>query len=381
MINMKMLYILNTTNKVNNFSYSSMLAAQELGIEFHIVGNWTGYTNSDDKKADEKKYGIKIHQIDFIRNPYNPKNFKAYYQVFKLIKKEQFDMIHCNTPIGGIIGRLAGKKCKVKKIIYQAHGFHFYKGSPKKNWLIYYPIERWLAHYTDILITINSEDYELSKTKFKLHNGGKVYYIPGVGIDLTQYELPDNVRKIKRTELGLKETDIALISAGELNENKNNKIIIQALSELKNNNINYIICGVGPKYSELKKIVSDNNLDDFVHFLGYRNDIKELYKACDIFVMSSFREGLPRSMMEAMACGLPCIASKIRGNVDLIENGIGGYLLSPKNVNGFAESITVLSNNELLRKQMGSYNLDVIKKYDIEVVKKKIEEIYREVLN
>lgn len=378
---MKMLYILNTTNKVNNFSYSSMLAAQELGIEFHIAGNWTGYTNSDDKKADEKKYGIKIHQIDFIRNPYNPKNFKAYYQVFKLIKKEQFDMIHCNTPIGGIIGRLAGKKCKVKKIIYQAHGFHFYKGSPKKNWLIYYPIERWLAHYTDILITINSEDYELSKTKFKLHNGGKVYYIPGVGIDLTQYELPDNVRKIKRTELGLKETDIALISAGELNENKNNKIIIQALSELKNNNINYIICGVGPKYSELKKIVSDNNLDDFVHFLGYRNDIKELYKACDIFVMSSFREGLPRSMMEAMACGLPCIASKIRGNVDLIENGIGGYLLSPKNVNGFAESITVLSNNELLRKQMGSYNLDVIKKYDIEVVKKKIEEIYREVLN
>ena len=189
------------------------------------------------------------------------------------------------------------------------------------------------------------------------------------------------MRKIKRTELGLKETDIALISAGELNENKNNKIIIQALSKLKNNNIHYIICGVGPKYSELKKIVSDSNLDDFVHFLGYRNDIKELYKACDIFVMPSFREGLSRSMMEAMACGLPCIASKIRGNVDLIKKGKGGYLLSPEDVNDFAQSMMALSNNELLRKQMGGYNLDVIKKYDIEVVKKEIEEIYREALN
>lgn len=366
MINMKMLYILNTTNKVNNFSYSSMLAAQELGIEFHIAGNWTGYTNSDDKKADEKKYGITIHQIDFIRNPYNPKNFKAYYQVVKLIKKEQFDMIHCNTPIGGIIGRLAGKKCKVKKIIYQAHGFHFYKGSPKKNWLIYYPIERWLAHYTDILITINSEDYELSKTKFKLHNGGKVYYIPGVGIDLTQYELPDNVRKIKRTELGLKETDIALISAGELNENKNNKIIIQALSELKNNNIHYIICGVGPKYSELKKIVSDNNLDDFVHFLGYRNDIKELYKACDIFVMPSFREGLSRSIMEAMASGLPCVVSKIRGNVDLIHNS--KLLCKPNSVNDFVQAITELISSKETRTKIVETNHNTLGKYSIKEV-------------
>lgn len=374
------LFISNITYKITSFSSSSIYATHKMGMRFIHAANWSK-ASAEQIELFEKENDITICNVPISRSPFSLSNIESFKKLCRIVKDNNVEYIHCNTPVGGLLGRLAGKKCKVKKIIYQAHGFHFYKGSPKKNWLIYYPIERWLAHYTDILITINSEDYELSKTKFKLHNGGKVYYIPGVGIDLTQYELPDNVRKIKRTELGLKGTDIALISAGELNENKNNKIIIQALSELKNNNIHYIICGVGPKYSELKKIVSDNNLDDFVHFLGYRNDIKELYKACDIFVMPSFREGLSRSMMEAMACGLPCIASKIRGNVDLIKNGNGGYLLSPEDVNGFAQSIMALSNNELLRKQMGGYNLDVIKKYDIEVVKKEIEEIYREVLN
>lgn len=374
------LFISNITYKITSFSSSSIYATHKMGMRFIHAANWSK-ASAEQIELFEKENDITICNVPISRSPFSLSNIESFKKLCRIVKDNNIEYIHCNTPVGGLLGRLAGKKCKVKKIIYQAHGFHFYKGSPKKNWLIYYPIERWLAHYTDILITINSEDYELSKTKFKLYNGGKVYYIPGVGIDLTQYELPDNVRKIKRTELGLKETDIALISAGELNENKNNQIIIQALSELKNNNIHYIICGVGPKYSELKKIVSDNNLDDFVHFLGYRNDIKELYKACDIFVMPSFREGLSRSMMEAMACGLPCIASKIRGNVDLIKNGKGGYLLSPNDVNGFAESMMALSNDELLRKQMGSYNLDVIKKYDIEVVKKEIEEIYREVLN
>ena len=223
---MKMLYILNTTNRVNNFSYSSMIAAQQLGVEFHIAGNWTGYSDNKEKEADEEKYGIRIHQIDFIRTPYDLRNIKAYKQLVQLMKREKFDVIHCNTPTGGVLGRLAGKKCKVRKIIYQAHGFHFYKGAPKKNWLIYYPIEKWLAKYTDALITINNEDYGLAKSKFQLRHNGKVYYVPGVRIDLSQYDLPDGIREKKRAELGLKETDIVLISSGELNENKNNQIII-----------------------------------------------------------------------------------------------------------------------------------------------------------
>ena len=163
----KLLYILNVATRVNNFSYTSMVAAQVLETEFHIAGNWS-YGSDEERVADEKRCGIKIHQIDFIRTPYHPGNIKAYVQLKKLIQKEKYDGIHCNTPIGGVLGRIVGKKCKIEKMIYQAHGFHFYKGAPKKNWLLYYPVEKWLARYTDALITINQEDYEFAKRVCKL---------------------------------------------------------------------------------------------------------------------------------------------------------------------------------------------------------------------
>ena len=158
----KLLYILNVANKVNNFSYTSMLAAQELGFEFHIAGNWS-YESDEERMDDEERYGIKIHQVDFVRTPYHPGNIKAYKQLKSLAQKEQYDVIHCNTPIGGVLGRIIGKQLNVPKVCYQAHGFHFYKGAPKVNWIIYYPIEKWLAKHTDALITINKEDFELQK--------------------------------------------------------------------------------------------------------------------------------------------------------------------------------------------------------------------------
>lgn len=374
---MKMLYILNTTNRVNNFSYSSMVAAQELGIEFHIAGNWTGYNNSSERREDEKKYGIKIHQIDFIRAPYDPRNIKAYKQVIELLKREKFDVIHCNTPIGGVIGRLAGKRCDVKTIIYQAHGFHFYKGAPKINWLIYYPIEKWLAHYTDALITINHEDYIKAQT-FHLNNHGKVYYVPGVGIDLSEFDNIEQYRKEKRLELGLKDDDIAIISVGELNKNKNNSTIILALDKIKNSSIHYFLCGTGEEQNNLQVLVEKLGLEKNVHFLGYRKDIKELYSATDFFVMPSIREGLSRSIMEAMASGLPCIVSKIRGNVDLIENNIGGILCSPNSAEEFANAIEkcIFFNS----KELGKNNLERIKKFDIHSVKKELLNIYTKVV-
>ena len=161
----KLLYVLNVAQRVNNFSHSAMLAAKELGFEFHIAGNWS-YPSDLEREADEKEYGIRIHQIDFIRTPYHPGNWKAYVQLKKLVQREKYDVIHCNTPIGGVLGRVVGRQCKVPKIIYQAHGFHFFKGAPKTNWILFYPIEHWLARYTDVLITINHEDYNFAKNKF-----------------------------------------------------------------------------------------------------------------------------------------------------------------------------------------------------------------------
>ena len=331
----KLLYITNISRGVSSFSVAAVRATEDLGVEFHLAGNFDG-TTKESLRKNEKEYGVKLHQIDFIRTPYDLRNIKAYKQLVQLMKREKFDAIHCNTPIGGVLGRLAGKKCKVRKIIYQAHGFHFYKGASKKNWLIYYPIEKWLAKYTDALITINNEDYELAKSKFQLRHNGKVYYVPGVGIDLSQYDLSDGIREKKRTELGLKETDFALISMGDLIERKNYSVAIKAMSKISDLNIHYFICGKGPEEAKLIKLSEELGLRKRVHFLGYRNDIKELLKAADAFLFTSKQEGLARSLMEAMASGLPCVVSNIRGNTDLLENTNSGFLCEATDVLGYS---------------------------------------------
>ncbi len=374
----KILYILNKANRVNNFSYTSMLAAKNIDFDFHIAGNWS-YESDEERIKDEEKYNIKIHQVDFIRAPYHPGNLKAYKQLVKIIKEEKIDYIHCNTPIGGVLGRLAGKKCKVKKVIYQVHGFHFYKGAPKLNWLLYYPIEKWLARYTDALITINKEDFEFATKKIKLRKNGKVYYVPGVGIDSESFSADDCIREKKRNELNIPLDAFVLISVGELNKNKNNGVIISALGKAKNNKIHYVLCGFGELEREFRKQAEKAGLVNNVHFLGYRKDVKELYKMSDCFVMPSYREGLSRSIMEAMSSGLPCIVSKIRGNVDLVNQDNGGYLVKAEDIDGFASAINSLCNDELLCEKMSEYNKKKIKEFDVSVVTKEIIDCYKEV--
>ena len=371
----KILFISNISNRITTFVTASISVAHDLKMDFYQVANWHGAEKGQIEK-DEEKYGIKIKNLPISRNPFDKSNLSAYKQLVEFIKQEKIDYIHCNTPTGGILGRLAGKKCKVKKVIYQAHGFHFYKGAPKKNWLVYYPVEKWLAKYTDALITINKEDFELASKKFRLRNNGKVYYVAGVGIDSKQYLSDGKLRDEKRAELNIPLDAFVIISVGELNENKNNKVIISALEKLKNKNIHYILCGVGDKKDELSEMAQSAGISENIHFLGYRTDIKALYNASDCFVMPSYREGLSRSAMEAMASGLPCILSDIRGNRDLIENGSGGFLCKPDDASGFSEAISKLFSNSLLCEKIKEYNLKKIKDFDTSVVEKEIREIY-----
>lgn len=376
---MKLLYILNIAEKVNNFSYTSMLAAQALGIEYHIAGNW-GYASEEERHADEVKYGIHIYQIDFIRTPYHPGNHKAYKQLLTLAQNEQFDIIHCNTPIGGILGRMVGKRCKTPCVIYQAHGFHFYKGAPLKNWLLYFPVEQWFAHYTDAIITINKEDYKRAQ-HFHLHRKGKVYYVPGVGIDITQYIINKSIRVSKRTELNLQKDDIMLISMGDLIDRKNYPVSISAVAKSNNPHLQYFVCGEGPEEENLRTLIKQLGVEKQVHLLGFRYDIKELLNAADIYLFSTKQEGLPRSMMEAMAMGKPCVVSDIRGNSDLIENGIGGFLCKPTDVNAFANAIYQLEANEELQKKQGLHNLQKIEEYSASKVTDRLRDVYLEAIS
>lgn len=295
------------------------------------------------------------------------------------MKGNSFDVVHCNTPIGGILGRICAKQSGVSKVIYTAHGFHFYEGAPKINNTVYKAVERILGKLTDTIITMNIEDYNAAKN-FKLRNNGKVYYVPGVGVNSNEYQLNSLDKSKLRGKLGLKDDDIVLITIGELINRKNHETSIKSIYKSKNNKIKLLICGEGSQKDELIKLVKELGLEDRIYFLGFRTDIKELLNISDIFIFPSYQEGLPRAMMEAMSSGLPCIASSIRGNVDLINNEKGGYLHHPNDVDAFANSINIISSNKELRTNMKKINLQNIGKFDIENIKSIINKIYKEEL-
>lgn len=367
-------YISREDVKLSNFSLAPIQSALDLGFDCYMSLN---RQNALEIKCD---YPIHFYEGCIYRNIFNFKEIrKARKNLNEIVKKTNCKCIHCNTPIGGLIGRQIGKRNHIDKVIYTVHGFHFYKGAPLFNNTILKFIERRLARSTDAIITMNNEDYEAAK-KFKLKSGGKVYKVHGVGITLKDFENIGINRNEKRKELGLKEDDIALVSAGDLVKGKNYKVAIKAIKECNNHHIHYFICGRGPELKKLKSLTHKFCLENQIHFLGFRKDVKEIMASSDIFLFTSLREGLSRSLMEAMASGLPCIVSNIRGNIDLIEDGVGGFLCNPKDSKSFANSIKFLINNGDLRRKMKLSNLEKIKEYDISVVKKEIKEIYSEIL-
>lgn len=301
----------------------------------------------------------------------------AIHNLSEVLKNNDIQVIHCNTPVGGLVGRLCGKRYKTKCIIYTAHGFHFYKGAPLINRTLFKWAEQIMAHWTDVIITMNQEDYEAAQ-KFRLRKGGKVYKVHGVGITLSEYESIVVDRHQKRKELGLTDTDIVCISAGDIVARKNYAVAVEAIAKANNPNLHYLICGVGPEKNKLEARAIELGIGKQIHFLGFRKDVTELLKISDIFLFTSLQEGLPRSLMEAMAVGLPAVVSKIRGNVDLIKDRKGGFLCAPHDTDAFARAITKLQSDCSLRVKMRETNLDNIQNYDISVVEKEIRRIYNE---
>lgn len=360
---------------IDTFGYAPMKAAEGLGYKLFFGIN--RYTARQTKCTN---FDVQFYNAHIYRNVFAFRdNWIAFKNLVNLLNEHpEIEVIHCNTPIGGVLGRICGHIFK-KTVIYTAHGFHFYKGAPLKNWLLYYPIEKFLAHWTDALITINAEDFEVAK-KFRYKKGGKAYFIPGVGVELDRYTIDETVRKKVRKDLNLSDDDVAVISMGDLVKRKNYKPAIKAIAKTDNPHIHYFICGEGVERENLEMIAVELGIGGQVHFLGFRRDIFQLLTAADIFLLSSQQEGLPRSTMEAMLAGLPCVVSKIRGNVDLIDEGKGGLFFSPKDYNRLAEEINMLAGDLQLRTKYGHYNQERIKQYDIEVVKQQMLDIYIKVI-
>ena len=359
---------------VNVFHIPCLKMFQEQGWETWVCSR----NDYDNPKECVIPYCDHYVDIPFERNPLKPGNVKAYKMLREIIEKKQFDLIYCHTPVGAMLARLAGISARKKgtKVIYMAHGFHFYNGAPLLNWMIYYPAEKFLSRFTDGLITINQEDYRRAQ---KFH-AGKTILIPGVGIDLDKFQKKEPTRQEIRNKLGIPDGKIILMSVGELTKRKNHMVVIDALARLKEYDILYVICGDGPLKARLRAKAEELGVRDRVKLLGFRKDIAELHKAADIFVFPSLQEGLPVALMEAMASGLPIVASKIRGNEDLISNNQGGYLVNPTDSEQVAKAIEKMIQNPEKREKMEERNLEIITKYGQETVLQKMDEFFDEIV-
>lgn len=312
----RVLFVATVTNHINAFHIPYLKWFKERNYEVHVAS-----------KGEQKiPYCDKHFNLQFERSPIKKKNLDTYKELKTIINENSYNIIHCHTPVGGILTRLAARKARKRgtKIIYTAHGFHFYKGSPILNWLIYYPIEKFMSRYTDCLITINKEDYELAKNKLKAK---ETVLINGVGIDRKKFDftMTEQEKQILRESLSLDKNDFIIIYPAELSKRKNQGMLIKAVAKLKdrgNDNIKVILAGKDSMNGEYQKLARDLNVEKEIKFLGRREDIPKLLKISDLLVSTSKQEGLPVNVMEAMFSNVPIIATNCRGNRDIAQKTV-----------------------------------------------------------
>lgn len=382
----KALLVTTVSGFVPQFEMNNVKLLQDMGYEVHYASNYhTPSYGTDNHRLDGT--GIIRHQIDFVRSPFKLANLHIYRQLRDLMKREHFDLVHCHTPMGGVMARLAAHSTHTAPVIYTAHGFHFFNGASPMNWLCYYPMERFLSRFTDQQICINHEDYTRARKSF---HAKYVDYIPGVGIDLSRFPAYHAASILNRKkELGIPVDRIILLSSGELIKRKNHETILRAISQLKDtSSIHYVICGHGKLEAHLYELAQNLGITNRVTFLGYRQDILEVLQTADIFLFPSYQEGLPVALLEAMASGLAVICSDIRGNRDLMGEAVsetaslkfchGGIMVKKADdTAAYCQALCHLLHTPQKPKELGMENKKRCEEFGKESVAEKMEEIYK----
>ncbi|WP_165004792.1 MULTISPECIES: glycosyltransferase family 4 protein [unclassified Enterococcus] len=355
---------------INTFHLNNIKIFKDLGYEVHVAAK----NDFDPKNSLDIPNCDVYHDINFPRNPFSPNLVKAYIELKKVIKKTNFDIIHCNTPVGGLLTRFAAAKLRKKgtKILYQAHGFHFFKGAPIKNWLLFYPIEKYLSRYTDFLLVINKEDYDRCKT----FRSKQIRLVNGVGVDIDKFHCATGNFKERYS---LPEELIVLTSIGELNKNKNHIAVIESLGRIVkeiNSPFLYVICGEGKQRKKLEQRIKELSLEKNVLLLGYTKEIPSILSDTDLFLFPSYREGLPVSVMEAMCVGTPIVASNIRGNRDLITNKQNGELFDVRNTEELDEILKRFFSGKLPVETYSKNAYESIQHFSKERVAHQMSEVY-----
>ena len=356
---------------------------ENLECEVHVACNFDYMEDTDEERTRAylkrlENDGVILHNIHFARSPINKENIVAYKQLANIINKGNFDLIHCHTPVASIITRMAARVARKggSVVMYTCHGFHFHNASPKKNWLIYYPVEKACSWLCDYIVTINKEDFNRAKS-FHVRN---VRYIPGVGVDINRIKETKVDRREYKRSIGIPEDCVMLLSVGEMIERKNHEVIIRALGRLQNKKIYYVICGKGPLKEHLENVARELGISENVKFLGFRRDIPELCNTADISAFPSRIEGLGLAGIEAMAAGVPLVSSNVHGILDYVIDGKTGYACDPDDIDAFAKSIDKLASNTELRSSMKENCLKAVEPFEIHNALRAMWNIYDEVL-
>ena len=371
---MKILYVTTVSMTMNYFLAPHIQMLQDAGHTVELACNQAELL-SDRIMA----LHCKTYDIPFSRSPLSKDNLAAYQALKTVLKDGAYDVVHTHTPTASALVRLACRKLRSRgtKVVYTAHGFHFFDGAPKANWMIYYPVELLCSRWTDVQITITEEDYQ--RASEKLH-AVKTAYIPGVGVDLENFGPGEGWKPgDRRRELSIPADAKLLLSVGELNENKNHRVVLEALRCLQDPQVYYVVCGEGRLRSALEETIREYGLSGRVFLLGQRSDVPQWMAEADIYVHPSLREGLSVSTMEAMASGLPVVCGDIRGNRDLIQNDVGGLLFAPADAQMLAESLRTLLADQNLRTEMGTHNRTAVQAFSRTRVLSDLKHIYEEI--
>ncbi len=378
----RILMISNTASMQYQFLLPWTLLLRDMGYEVHIGANFrVGYNSTEERitqfQAQLDSLGIPWHHIDFDRNALKLHKYrKPMQQIKEILYLGDFAAIHCHTPTCGVMARLLGKQLGIK-VIYTAHGFHFFKGASPLHWALFYPAERLLAHWTDTLITINHEDHERAKT----FHADRIRYIPGAGVELERYRHPEKPRAQVLESLSIPEDAVVFISIGEMNRNKNHAVLLRALRRLHNPHLHLIIAGKDRMDGALQALAAEYGIAAQVHFTGFRTDVVDLLHASDVFCFPSRREGLGFTAIEAMAAGLPLITSDRHGIQDYSKDGITGFVCSPEDDAAFSDAMRTLAEDSVLRKTMGRHNAIAAKEFALDNVLTQLRSIYAEALD
>lgn len=361
------LFVANLDSFHKNFHLPYVRRLQEHGYEVELVS--TG-------KEGFCKFAVK-HDIVFGRSPFKWQNITAFRQLRSLLKSKFYDIVYFSTPVIGAVGRLALVGTKHGRVVYSAHGYSFYEGNGKlSNWK-YVFIEKLLCRLTDCTFTMNKEDFEACR-KFRFPCK-EIYNVDGVGVDLSVFAKATAEEKSalrKRYQYG--EEDFLLIYPAEFTERKNQSLLIQAMAELKDKyeNVKLLLLGRGVKEEAYRQLAKELNVGNEVHFLGYRDDVNQLLKMSDVLFASSINEGLPINMIEALATGLPVVATNTRGQNDLVTDGYNGYLFDLNRPDVACDKICGLIEDKDAYEVMSNNAVESSQKYDIRAVAPQYDKVF-----